>query len=272
VVPLHLRAMAANAKTMGVPLLVSFGAFFAPVLGQAFTWHVPLIVAGSVAAFSFVITLLVIPDVSSPRTVGVSARPPAGFWRMPFAAFFLLVGSQPVYSWSISYLTEELLLGKLQAGSVIGVASLIGAANMVVLGQISDRLGLSSRRIFLIRLTAGLSISQVVVALPVRLPIVLCLLAITFAIVAQLAAIGTMHALIIDLCPGAAGRGSGLTMTGYYFGALAAPVTFGFLTDLFSYSVAWAYCAVCAALSMVFFWSVRWIQPPAAIERSSEPS
>jgi len=264
VVPPNQRAVASNAKTMGVPMLVSFGAFFAPVVGQTFSWRVPIFVSGVVAVVVFVIVLVVIPDVSSPRRIGVSERPPLGFWRMPVAAFFLLIGSQPVYSWSISYLVEELNVGKLQAGSVIGVASLIGAVNMVALGGMSDRLGLSSRRTFLILLTGVLCFSQAVVASASRVSISLCLLAITVAVVSQLAAIGTMHALIIDLCPRSAGRGSGLTMTGYYFGALAAPVSFGFIADQLGYSYAWSYCAICAALSSLFFWSVKWIRQPKA--------
>lgn len=155
---------------------------------------------------------------------------------------------------------EELQIGKFVAGSVIGTASIIGAINMVLLGRMSDRLGLSSRRVFLMGLTSALSISQILVARAAYFPMVVVVIAITVAVESQLAAIGTMHALIIELCPGSAGRGSGLTMTGYYFGALAAPVSFGYLADQFGYSWAWLYCAVSAAISLVFFWSVKWIR------------
>jgi MFS family permease len=127
----------------------------------------------------------------------------------------------------------------------------------------SDRLGLSSRRIFLMALTLTLSLSQFVITAGDRLWLAFIILGVGLAIVTQLAAIGTMHALLIDLCPGAAGRGSGLTMTGYYLGALAAPVSFGFIADRVGYSWAWAYCGVCAALSMVFFWSTKWVRRDA---------
>lgn len=155
---------------------------------------------------------------------------------------------------------EELQIGKFVAGSVIGTASIIGAINMVLLGRMSDRLGLSSRRVFLMGPTSAWSISQILVARAAYFPMVVVVIAITVAVESQLAAIGTMHALIIELCPGSAGRGSGLTMTGYYFGALAAPVSFGYLADQFGYSWAWLYCAVSAAISLVFFWSVKWIR------------
>ena len=260
VVPQNQRGIASNAKTMGVPLLVSFGAFFAPVVGQRFSWRIPIVASGVVAVVACAVVLIVVPSVASIHQTGVSRRPPSGFWRVPVAAFFLLVGSQPVYSWSISYLVEELHIGKFVAGSVIGVASIIGAMNMVLLGRMSDRLGLSSRRLFLMGLTSALCLSQVLVARAANFPIVVVLIAITVAVVSQLAAIGTMHAFIIDLCPGSAGKGSGLTMTGYYLGALVAPVSFGYLADRFGYSWSWAYCAACAAISMIFFWSVKWIR------------
>lgn len=43
VVPQCQRGIASNAKTMGVPLRVSFGAFFAPVIGQNFSWRIPML-------------------------------------------------------------------------------------------------------------------------------------------------------------------------------------------------------------------------------------
>jgi len=265
VVPLEKRGAASNAKTMGVPLLVSFGAFFAPVVGQAFSWRVPLIACGIVAVVAFVAALVIVPNVTSIKRGEVGRKPPKGFWRVPIAAFFLLIGSQPVYSWSISFLVEDMNVGKFQAGSVVGVASLMGAVNMVLLGRMSDRLGLSSRRTFLMALTLTLSLSQFVITTGHRLWLGVIIVAVAMAIITQLAAIGTMHALIIDLCPGAAGRGSGLTMTGYYLGALAAPVSFGFITDRVGYPWAWAYCGVCAALSMLFFWSTKWVRRDAPV-------
>ena len=55
----------------------------------------------------------------------------------------------------------------------------------------------------------------------------------------QLAAIGTMHACVVDKAPFSVSRATGITMTGYYLGALASPALFGFVVDwtgTFAYS------------------------------------
>jgi hypothetical protein len=81
------------------------------------------------------------------------------------------------------------------------------------------------------------------------------------ATTAQLAAIGLLHALVVDIAPGAVARASGVTMTGYYLGALVAPAQFGWLSDRTgSYAWPWSVCALSAvAASTVFaaLWYVR---------------
>ena len=51
---------------------------------------------------------------------------------------------------------------------------------------------------------------------------------------------------LVDVAPLAMGRASGITMTGYYLGALIAPVLFGALADGPGYSAAWSVCAASA--------------------------
>ena len=58
-------------------------------------------------------------------------------------------------------------------------------------------------------------------------------------IAAQLSAIGLMHAAIVDRARDAVARATGLTMTGYYIGALVSPFLFGVVadaTDTFAWS------------------------------------
>ena len=64
------------------------------------------------------------------------------------------------------------------------------------------------------------------------------------ATVAQLAAVSLMHAAVIAAAPGAVGRAAGVTMAGYYLGALAGPPLFGLLVDRTGgYGPAWLACA-----------------------------
>ena len=58
----------------------------------------------------------------------------------------------------------------------------------------------------------------------------------------QLATIGTMHATVVDHAAGSVARATGVTMTGYYIGALASPAAFGALADVTG-TFAWSWLA-----------------------------
>ena len=67
----------------------------------------------------------------------------------------------------------------------------------------------------------------------------------------QLAVIGTMHAALVDRAPHAVATATGITMTGYYLGALVSPVGFGALVDATgSYSWGWFVLACMLAASI----------------------
>ena len=73
-------------------------------------------------------------------------------------------------------------------------------------------------------------------------------------VTAQLAAIGTMHACVVDKAPFSVSRATGVTMTGYYLGALASPALFGFVVDWTgSFAYPWSGTAV-LLLAAVFAW------------------
>jgi MFS family permease len=70
----------------------------------------------------------------------------------------------------------------------------------------------------------------------------------------QLSAIGTMHACIVDKAPYSISRATGITMTGYYLGALASPPLFGFIVD-WTGTFAYSWVGTAALLfSAIFAW------------------
>ena len=70
----------------------------------------------------------------------------------------------------------------------------------------------------------------------------------------QLSAIGTMHACIVDKAPFSVSKATGITMTGYYLGALASPPLFGFVVD-WTGSFAYSWIGTVALLfAAVFAW------------------
>jgi hypothetical protein len=59
-------------------------------------------------------------------------------------------------------------------------------------------------------------------------------------------------------------------MTGYYLGALVAPVLFGVIADGPGYGPAWAVCAACCAAAAAVFVSSRRIPAaPALAQRAA---
>jgi MFS family permease len=67
------------------------------------------------------------------------------------------------------------------------------------------------------------------------------------------------------MAPKAVARASGVTMTGYYLGALVAPAQFGWLSDRSgSYAWPWLVCtlsAACAATVFALLWYARAANP-----------
>ena len=254
--PVRRRGFALNVKTTGVPLLVAVGAVTGPPLAAAVGWRWPFVAIAVVAAVTALATSAVLPAGTLSVVDTVAGVVPVGFWRFPVACFLLLVGTQPLYSWSVSYLVDERSMADGGAGAVIAVASLAGVAAMLSTGRLSDRLGPHTRRPLVAALTAATGVVTAGLAIGTALPLGALVVLLVVGVAAQLSAIGTMHAAIVDVAPRAIGRASGITMTGYYLGALVAPVLFGALADGPGYATAWAVCAVsCLAGGAVFAWT-----------------
>jgi CP family cyanate transporter-like MFS transporter len=258
-VPLRRRGFALNVKTTGVPLLVAVGALAGVPLADAVGWRWPLVAIAVVAAATAIAASFVLPGGTVAVAVGTSGVVPAGFWRFPVACFLLLVGTQPLYSWSVSYLVDERSVSAGAAGAVIAAASLAGVVSMMSVGRLSDRIGPHSRRPVLAALTAAIGIVTAGLAIGTRLPLGVVVVLLISGVAVQLSAIGTMHAAIVDVAPTAIGRASGITMTGYYLGALVAPVLFGALADTVGYATAWTVSAVCCFAGGVAFASTTTI-------------
>ncbi len=246
-VPETRRTLALSAKTSGVPLAALIGAVLVPWASDRWSWNVVLMVAGTVAAAGAFISFAVIPDR---RTTRLRPRPgesvlPEGFWWFAVAAFFLVGSSQPLYSWAVPYLDEGLGGSKPVAGAIAGAASGVGAICMSLSALRADRIGSRRRVPLIVGLCLVLTGAILVVMSGLRLGLAVAAIGLFAGLIVQLAAIGTMHAAVVDRAPHAVARATGVTMTGYYLGALATPVSFGAVVDwLGTYTWAWLFMAV----------------------------
>jgi MFS family permease len=98
-----------------------------------------------------------------------------------------------------------------------------------------------NKRIPLIMTLLGISaIAVIMVFLGTTLGTYIVLIGVALGVSAQLASIGTMHAAVLDRAPKAVAKATGITMTGYYLGALLTPPIFGIVVDRTgTYSYSW---------------------------------
>ena len=273
VVPAHRLAVALSAKTAGVPIMALVASAIVPWASERWSWNTTVMAAGTLALLSAAVAVFALPDrEASGQSVvrseaAASARQsrlqrdenliPPGFWWFSIAAFFLVGSSQPLFSWIVRYLDESVGLSKTTAGGIASVAAGIGAATMVLGAIYADRIGPTRRVPFIISLTLTMAISIAVIPLGFALDVAVVAAAavgVIAGIGTQLVAVGSMHAAVVDRAPHAVQRATGITMTGYYLGALAGPVSFGALVDwLDTYTWAWLAMAAASALGAAAF-------------------
>lgn len=254
-VPPNRRAIAMTTKTAGVPAVGVVGAFSAPWAAQRFGWALVMGAIGVLALGSLVATLRWLPDerVSLHRPGGSDPLPRSFLW-FPVASFFLIVGSQPLYSWIVPYLAEGLEVPVALAGRIFSGALALSIVVMLGLARRSDRRGSERRIMGMVRLSLLCGIGVLLTLSGTWFGPGVAVAGVFLGIAAQLGVIGNLHAAIADRAPHAVGRASGVTMTGYYFGALVSPVGFGILVDVTrTYIVSWSLMALSVLLAALAF-------------------
>lgn len=255
-VPETRRTLALAAKTSGVPTMALISAVLVPWASERWSWNLILMIAGTIAVASALLSSAIIPDIRAPRqrTQRQGSVLPRGFWWFAVSAFFLVGSSQPLFSWAVPYLDEGLGTSKLVAGAIAGAAAGLGAVCMSLTALRADYLGRTRRVPLIVGLCSILTAANLVVMSGLTLGLAIATVGLLIGFVAQLAAIGIMHAAVVDRASHAVARATGVTMTGYYMGALATPVSFGALVDwLDTYTWAWLLMALGSAAAAVCF-------------------
>ena len=247
-IPARRRTVAMSVKTAGVPGMAGLAAALATPAASRWSWHAVWWSIALVSLLAAVVAWTMLDDDRPAAGVLASNSPlPRGFWWFPVAAFLLVGGSQPFFSWLVPYLEEGLELSAGSAGAIASVATGVGLIHLVVNGVVDDRRG-PRHRVVRIAVFAGVAAAGgCAVASGLKLGPAPVAVGAAVGLAAQLAAIGTMHAALVDRAPRAVARATGVTMTGYYLGALVSPFGFGALVDATG-SYGWAWLAMSAAL------------------------
>ena len=235
------RTVALSVKTGGVPAMASVAALLGAPLAASTSWRVVWMVVAVLALCSGVLAFRVLPREAVAVARGVRrGRAPSGVWWFSLGAFLLVAGSQPLFSWLVPYLEEAVGTSASVAGSVASFSAAVGLGLLVVNARSVDRSVEGSKVTRLGSLCIATAVSVVLVMLGSEFGLVVAVLGGVGGVALQLAAIGTMHALVVERSGGAVAAATGVTMTGYYLGALVSPVAFGALVDATgSYSTGW---------------------------------
>lgn len=247
------RTVALSVKTGGVPAMASLAALLGAPLAASTSWRVVWVVVAALAAASGALAAVVLPDPEVSAAARVPrGRAPSGVWWFSLGAFLLVAGSQPLFSWLVPYLEEAVGTSASVAGSVASFSAAVGLALLVVNARSVDRRLDGSKVLRLVLLCLLAALSVVLVMLGSSVGFMVAVVGGVGGVALQLAAIGTMHSLVVERSGGAVAAATGVTMTGYYLGALVSPVAFGALVDASgTYTVGWGALAVLLVMSAV---------------------
>ncbi|GAA4542556.1 MFS transporter [Pseudonocardia xishanensis] len=254
-VPAAQRTRVMAVRTAGIPALVAVASLGAGPLAAAWGWRPLLAVLAVPVLMVAAAAGRVLPDARPSATTTGRSRLPAGFGRLPVAAFLLIVGSQPVMVWSVAYLRDALALEVLTAGILAAAVSVVGVVGVLVMATRARAVGpgaLGARAAVACGVAALGSVVQAVAVGSPGGPL-LGITGLALATVAHLLAVGLLHALVVAVAPAAAGRAAGVAMTGYFLGALVSAPAFGAVVDATGWPIAWLLCATLVALAGACF-------------------
>ena len=254
-VPENRRTVSLSIKTSGVPIMAAIASAMGPWVASEWSWETVMALNGVVALIVCLLAVLVLEsDRLGQDTRSSTQRLPNKFIWFPIGAFLLIAGTQPLFSWSVPYLEQSLDAAPAVAGGVVSIASLLGVVVMIFNGFRTDLLGSEQRINRMVKMLLLASFSVLIVPSALVVGLWAAVLGIVVGLISQLVAIGVMHAALVDRAPYAVARATGMTMTGYYLGALFSPVGFGALVDLTdTYAYVWVVMSALLFLSVPAF-------------------
>lgn len=254
-IPEAQRTLAMSIKTAGVPFMATVASAIGPWSAGKWQWENILVVNGICALVVGLAALVIVPDDDFELGESLITKSlPVKFYWFGVASFLLIAGSQPLYSWIVSYLEDSLDVSSGLAGAITSIACFCGVIGMILNGLHADRVGAEKRIQLIMALLTISAIAVGFIILGLVIGVWIVLVGAIIGVTAQLAAIGTMHACVVDKAPFSVSRATGVTMTGYYLGALASPGLFGYVVDWTgSFAYPWAGTAI-LLLAAVFAW------------------
>lgn len=242
------RGLAFGLKQAAVPVATAIGGFSVPAIGLTVGWRAAFV--GS-AVVSIVAMLLPAPTTAPAR--GGDGRAPR-LLPVPPSLWLLTVGialGAGAANAMTSYLVESSIRGGwsvAQAGTFLGLGSILGIVARIITGAASDRISGSGFPLVAWMMTIG-SFGFVSFAL-VDVPFFLGL-GLVLAFVAGWGYNGLFIYSVVRLHPEAPGAATGMTQLGAFGGPVVGPAIFGLMITWFSFEMAWMVVGAMSALGAV---------------------
>jgi MFS family permease len=239
------RGLAFGLKQAAVPVATAIGGFSVPVVGLTFGWRAAFIGAAVLALSS-----LVLPIRTEASTRGADGKAPR-ISPVPPSLWLLTVGialGAGAANAMTSYLVESSIQGGwsvAQAGTFLGIGSLMGIVSRIVSGAAADRIVGSGFPLVSRMMMIG-AFGFAAFAL-IRLPLFLAL-GLMLAFIAGWGYNGLFIYSVVRLHPEAPGAATGVTQIGAFGGPVLGPAIFGLIITHFSYEAAWLVVGVMSAL------------------------
>ena len=239
------QGFAFGVKQSAIPTATALGGFAVPVVGVTLGWRAAYLAAAVLALFA---AILPIKDDVPDRPAG---QPRPGMGRVPRSLYLLSLGIGLASAASNSlgaYLVEAMTSGgwdPATAGTVFGLASLLGIVTRLLVGWVSDRMDAGWLRLVAGMMFAGAGGYAALAFLEV--PIALGL-GVVLAFAGGWGFNGLFLFAIVRLHPEAPAGATGVTQAGATAGAVIGPTVFGQIAAATSYSLAWAFAAVLCAV------------------------
>lgn len=250
------RGTAVGVKQSGVWLGGAAAGATLPWAATTVGWRLAIGGWAVVALAGAAIGLAVLPRGSpGPRAGGLRASPSRRLpsvirWLVPYA-FLMGAGGAAITTYIALFAHERIGLGVAQAGATLTVLGLAGVVGRILWARVTERAS-----------SPGLLLSAMaLVAFVMQLVLLLSAFIGVFALWVAVAALGAtavawnavaMMVVIQVSDIQTAGWASGVVLTGFFFGLVAAPVSFGAAVDATgSYEVAWLGTAVLFGAAMI---------------------
>jgi MFS family permease len=166
--PAGARALIFSIKQSAVPLGGAIAGLLIPALAIALDWRVALVVAAILAASTALIVqplragIDAIRDRNQPLNLLAFLSPLSfaapframrlapSLWPLTYAASCFAIAQGNLFAFLVTYLTAEIGLGLVAAGTLFATTQIVGVFGRVAMGWVADRLGSGIRALVLL--------------------------------------------------------------------------------------------------------------------------